>query len=201
MRYWLVMPAAGASRRFGGGTAKQHAAFAGRTVLDLALELFLDDERCATIALVLSSAALTDQSLQARLGAKVECVAGGERRCDSVWAGLLALRGRAGDDDWVLVHDAARPCLSAADLDRLLSRGAQHASGALLAAPVTDTLKRADSGMASELTVDRNSLWRALTPQMFRYALLCRALRAALDAGASPPMRPRPWNGRAVTRC
>ena len=83
-------------------------------------------------------------------------LAGGARRCDSVWAALSALGGRAAADDWVLVHDAARPCLSAEDLERLLQAGTAHAVGALLAAPVTDTLKRADENLNCECTVDRD---------------------------------------------
>jgi 2-C-methyl-D-erythritol 4-phosphate cytidylyltransferase len=184
-RYWLVMPAAGASRRFGGG-AKQHLALAGRTVLELALQLFSDDERCLGIALALTPEALSDASVRNRFAAKVAPILGGARRCDSVLAGLTALGGRAAAEDWVLVHDAARPCLSAGDLERLLQGGAAHPLGALLAAPVTDTLKRADGALGSECTVDRGPLWRALTPQMFRYAPLCAALRSALSAGREP---------------
>ena len=186
MRYWLVMPAAGASRRFGGEGVKQHAALAGRTVLECSLQLFVEDERCAGVALALAPAASADKALRARLAPKVVTMAGGTRRCDSVWAALSALAGRAAAQEWVLVHDAARPCLSAADLERLLQAGTNHAVGALLAAPVTDTLKRADEKLNCECTVNRESLWRALTPQMFRYGPLCAALRAAIDAGREP---------------
>ena len=184
-RYWLVMPAAGESRRFG-GTAKQHAALAGRTVLEVALQHFGDDPRCGGIALALPAAALHDSVLLRGLGAKVTPVLGGARRCDSVLAGLGALESRAAAADWVLVHDAARPCLSVADLNRLLSAGASHAAGALLAEAVTDTLKRADPASCSESTVSRDGLWRALTPQMFRYGPLCAALRAAIAGGKEP---------------
>jgi 2-C-methyl-D-erythritol 4-phosphate cytidylyltransferase len=180
------MPAAGASRRFGGGTAKQHAPMAGRTVVELALQLFSDDERCLGIALALSPAALADAALRRRFTPKVSAILGGVRRCDSVLAGLTVLSERAAAEDWVLVHDAARPCLSAGDLERLLQVGAAHPLGALLAAPVTDTLKRADGALGSECTVDRGPLWRALTPQMFRYGPLCAALHSAVTAGREP---------------
>jgi 2-C-methyl-D-erythritol 4-phosphate cytidylyltransferase len=179
------MPAAGESRRFG-GASKQHAALAGRTVLEVALQLFRDDARCRGIALALPAAALADPALLGRLGAKVTPIMGGARRCDSVLAGLAALDSRAAAQDWVLVHDAARPCLSEADLNQLLSAGAGHAVGALLASAVTDTLKRADAALGSEATVSRDGLWRALTPQMFRYGPLCEALRAAIAAGKEP---------------
>jgi 2-C-methyl-D-erythritol 4-phosphate cytidylyltransferase len=186
MRYWLVMPAAGASRRFGGAGPKQHLPLAGRTVLEVALELFANDARCTGIAVVLSAAALGDAAALARLPAKAVAVAGGAQRCESVHLGLEALAPHAADDDWVLVHDAARPCLSAGDLERLLAAGATQPGGALLAAPVTDTLKQADAAACCERTVERGALWRALTPQMFRFAALRAALRQARAAGRAP---------------
>jgi 2-C-methyl-D-erythritol 4-phosphate cytidylyltransferase len=186
MRYWLVMPAAGASRRFGGTGPKQHLRLAGRTVLELSLQLFAGDARCIGIAVALSAAALSDTAAVARLPAKAWAVAGGARRCDSVRLGLEALAARAAEDDWVLVHDAARPCLSAGDLERLLAAGASQAQGALLAAPVTDTLKQADGDGCCERTLERGALWRAQTPQMFRYAALRAALWQAHAAGRDP---------------
>jgi 2-C-methyl-D-erythritol 4-phosphate cytidylyltransferase len=185
-RYWLVMPAAGASRRFGEAQPKQHQTLAGSTVLELSLRLFSDDVRCLGIALALAAADLGDSRLRGRWPATLTPVRGGKRRCDSVLAGLEALSGRAQSQDWVLVHDAARPCLSARDLEELLRRGAAHPLGALLATPVTDTLKRADAALGSECTVDRAALWRAQTPQMFRYAPLREALQEALRAGREP---------------
>jgi 2-C-methyl-D-erythritol 4-phosphate cytidylyltransferase len=181
------MPAAGASRRFGRGGSKLSEPLAGRTVLEVALQVFSQDSRCRGVALALAPEALAAPELRARLDARVLPVAGGARRCDSVLAGLAALAGAgAGEQDWVLVHDAARPCLSAGDLDRLLDAGAAHPVGALLAEPVTDTIKRSDGGANDEGTVDRSRLWRALTPQMFRYGPLGRALRAATEAGREP---------------
>jgi 2-C-methyl-D-erythritol 4-phosphate cytidylyltransferase len=116
--------------------------------------------------------------------------AGGAQRCLSVRSALAALAAHAADDDWVLVHDAARPCLERADLERLIAALAAHPLGGLLAAPVADTLKRAESGPGAALqaaqTVDRTALWRALTPQMFRYRPLCAALDAAQAAGRFP---------------
>jgi 2-C-methyl-D-erythritol 4-phosphate cytidylyltransferase len=106
--------------------------------------------------------------------------------------GLEALQGRAASDDWVLVHDAARPCLSGADLHHLLTSLGSHRVGGILATPAADTLKRAaaaasaTSGPDIEQTVDRAGLWRALTPQMFRYQMLCEALDRALASGRLP---------------
>jgi 2-C-methyl-D-erythritol 4-phosphate cytidylyltransferase len=117
---------------------------------------------------------------------KVMTAVGGKERSDSVRNGLAALSGSAGPDDWVLVHDAARPCVLRQDVDRLLDRVHSHAVGGLLAAPAADTLKRADGDRQVAETVDRASLWRALTPQMFRYARLREALERAVAAGRSP---------------
>src|SRR5882724_1520494 len=122
---------------------------------------------------------------------KVMTAQGGSERSHSVRNGLAALSGRAAADDWVLVHDAARPCVPRQDVDRLLNRVQSHAVGGLLAAPAADTLKRASGDKSSANkevleTIDRSSLWRALTPQMFRYGRLCAALDRALGQGRSP---------------
>jgi 2-C-methyl-D-erythritol 4-phosphate cytidylyltransferase len=116
---------------------------------------------------------------------KVITAPGGNERSHSVRNGLAALSGRAAVGDWVLVHDAARPCVSRQDVDRLLDRVQSHPVGGLLAAPAADTLKRAGSDKEVLETVDRASLWRALTPQMFRYGRLCEALDRALREGRS----------------
>ena len=196
MRYWLVMPAAGSSQRFGGAQPKQFSPLAGSTVMELALRPFLEDPRCAGAVVVLAAEQLQQATADsnahagdhagAGAAARVLRVAGGARRCDSVQCGLAALESHAAADDWVLVHDAARPCLSPADLERLLEAGSGHPVGALLAEPVTDTIKRSDGGSNYEGTVDRSRLWRAQTPQMFRYGPLSRALRAAIGAGREP---------------
>jgi 2-C-methyl-D-erythritol 4-phosphate cytidylyltransferase len=111
---------------------------------------------------------------------------GGGERSQSVRNGLAALSGRAAADDWVLVHDAARPCVLRQDVDKLLDRLHLHAVGGLLAAPAADTLKRAAADREVSETVDRTGLWRALTPQMFRYGKLCDALDGALAEGRMP---------------
>jgi len=189
MRYWLVMPAAGTSQRFGGALAKQYVLLAGRSVLSRSLQIFLADERCAGGAVVLAAENLEEPEGGIPTGTRLLRVAGGARRCDSVLCGLESLAPRARADDWVLVHDAARPCLSRSDLDQLLAAGQRHPIGALLAARVDDTIKQAAPGTHApqcERTVDRELLWRALTPQMFRYAPLCVALRSAIDSGRAP---------------
>ena len=183
MKYWLVMPAAGIGRRFGAERPKQYAPLCGRTVIEWALALFLQDPRCAGAAVALAQ---DDPYWAAIAPPTVLVAAGGQERSHSVRNGLMALADRASPDDWVLVHDAARPCLPRADLDRLLAELADHPVGGLLATPAADTLKRADASREVEQTVDRAGLWRALTPQMFRYARLCEALDEAHAAGRIP---------------
>jgi 2-C-methyl-D-erythritol 4-phosphate cytidylyltransferase len=189
-QYWLVMPAAGSGTRFGGEIPKQHAPLAGSTVLQASLQLFLADSRCRGIVLAMAAGDEQRAALGATLAAqdsgRVQIVNGGAQRSESVLCGLQALSGRATDDDWVLVHDAVRPCLSRVDLDRLLSAGAASRCGALLAAPMADTVKHADGTLCSEETVPRERLWRALTPQMFRYRQLCTALMQARVAAREP---------------
>ena len=183
MHYWLVMPAAGIGRRFGGERPKQYAILRGRTVIEWALAPFLRDPRCAgaVVALVANDPYWRDIDPPG-----VTVAPGGAERSHSVRNGLAALRGRAAPEDWVLVHDAARPCLPAQDLDRLVLQLQDHPVGGLLAAPASDTLKRADASLQVVETADRASLWRALTPQMFRHGALCQALDRAHDAGRLP---------------
>src|SRR5579872_5247347 len=183
MRYWLVMPAAGIGRRFGTDRPKQYASLCGRTVIEWALALFLTDPRCAGAVVALAQ----DDPYWTAIALPTVIVApGGQERSHSVRNGLAALADRAKPDDWVLVHDAARPCLPRQDLDRLLSDLENHPVGGLLATPAADTLKRADASRDVQQTVDRAGLWRALTPQMFRYGRLCEALDRAHAAGRIP---------------
>jgi 2-C-methyl-D-erythritol 4-phosphate cytidylyltransferase len=200
MRYWLVMPAAGSGRRFASDGLKQYAPLDGRTVIEWALAPFLADARCAHIVVALAPDDAAWKPIAARLGAaagpsgdavqRITGVGGGAQRSHSVRLALAALEGLAGPDDWVLVHDAARPCLDAQDLECLLGRLGAHPLGGLLATPVADTLKRAQGGAGTgsgvAQTVDRSDLWRALTPQMFRYRRLCAALDQAHAAGRFP---------------
>lgn len=190
MHYWLVMPAAGAGRRFGADTPKQYAQLEGRTVIEWALAPFLRDARCARIVVALAAADEYWERLPLR--SRALTVVGGAERSASVRSALAGLAGEARPPDWVLVHDAVRPCLDAQDLERLLTRLAAHPVGGVLAVRVADTLKRAlpgsaaEEGCAIEATQERAGLWRALTPQMFRYGALCAALDQAHAAERSP---------------
>jgi len=195
MRYWLVMPAAGSGRRFrerdpasAADVPKQYAPLLGRTVIEWALAPFASDPRCVGVVVALAPDDRHWPAIAPRAGANKEVIVapGGSQRAHSVRGGLAALSARAAEADWVLVHDAARPCLSRSDLERLLTEGEGHPVGAVLAAPVADTLKACADDGGIERTVERAGLWRALTPQMFRYGALCAALDAAIGAGRSP---------------
>jgi 2-C-methyl-D-erythritol 4-phosphate cytidylyltransferase len=184
VRYWLVMPAAGQGQRFGGATPKQFERLGELTVMETALGVFLGDERCVGIAVATAPGA--PLPLTAATRSRLRIAAGGAQRCQSVLAGLEALAAEAGAEDWVLVHDAARPCLSRTDLDQLLAAGSQEPDGALLAEPVGDTVKQAGADGRCVGTVPRGELWRAQTPQMFRFGRLRQSLHAALAAGRMP---------------
>jgi 2-C-methyl-D-erythritol 4-phosphate cytidylyltransferase / 2-C-methyl-D-erythritol 2,4-cyclodiphosphate synthase len=188
LHYWLIMPAAGSGRRFGTQVPKQYAPLLGRTVIEWALAPFITDTRCVGVVVALAAEDPWWPQVAARLPDRIATVAGGSERSGSVLNGLRALGTRADASDWVLVHDAARPCLPPADLTKLLRELRDHETGGLLAAPGADTLKFVPSGGAAavERTVERAGLWRALTPQMFRFGALRAALEAAHAAGRAP---------------
>jgi 2-C-methyl-D-erythritol 4-phosphate cytidylyltransferase len=189
VRYFLVIPAAGSGRRFAASVPKQYAALGTATVIEHALAPFESDPDCTGIVVVVAIDDPLWPPIAARRTRLVEAAPGGAERVHSVRAGLAALAKHARDDDWVMVHDAARPCFTRADLALLKKALAAHEVGGLLAIPLADTLKRAANAAdppAVESTVDRAALWRAATPQVFRYGHLCRALDAALAAGRLP---------------
>jgi 2-C-methyl-D-erythritol 4-phosphate cytidylyltransferase len=187
MRYWLVVPAAGGGRRFGGDVPKQYSPLAGRSLIEWSLAPFLDDARCRGIVVALAADDRWFEKLPVSRHPRLTNVPGGTERSDSVRLALQALPAAdaASDTDWVLVHDAARPCVSAAEIDALLDVSPDDI-GAVLAVPVADTLKRADGQGHVSRTEDRAALWRALTPQMFRVGLLRAALAAASETGRVP---------------
>jgi 2-C-methyl-D-erythritol 4-phosphate cytidylyltransferase len=183
LHYRLVMPAAGSSRRFGQELPKQYMPVGGRTVIEWSLAPFLADSRCLGIVVAIAAADARFAALPVARAPKVQAVPGGLQRADSVLAGLESLR--TPDDEWVLVHDAARPCVSREEIESLLVTAGSDAVGGLLAVPLADTLKREAAGRAQE-TPSRESLWRALTPQMFRLGALRSALRQARAAQRVP---------------
>ena len=183
-RFWALIPAAGIGRRMGSDIPKQYLPLGGRTVLEHTLDALAWHPDISGLVLVLGSDDPRAATLPERVQGKPLLLAtGGAQRSDSVSSGLERLAGQADEQDWVLVHDAARPCLRREDLDRLIEAVRDHPVGGLLGVPVRDTMKRADSGGAVHKTVDREGLWHALTPQMFRLGALREALRTARARG------------------
>ena len=180
-KYHALIPAAGTGSRMGGGLPKQYLEIAGRPLLYHAARRLAAHPRIERVFVVLAP----DDDRFARFdwdrcGGKLEPLyCGGETRAASVFNGLLAVNDALDAADWVLVHDAARPCLGAAELERLIGEIGDDATGGLLAIPLADTLKRASCEGRVLRTEPRENLWRAQTPQMFRYRLLVEALRAS----------------------
>lgn len=177
-RHYAIVPAAGSGSRFGATMPKQYLTLAARPLIYHTLSALCRCDFIDRVWVVLSPGDdFWPRHDWRGLGAKLETVfCGGDTRAQSVANGLAAAETAAADDDWVLVHDAARPCVSAAMLQRLRDELAGDPVGGLLAAPVADTLKRADAGGRVATTLPRDGLWQAQTPQMFRYGLLRRAL-------------------------
>jgi 2-C-methyl-D-erythritol 4-phosphate cytidylyltransferase len=183
-RLWCVVPAAGRGARFGAQRPKQYVALAGKPLLQWTLERLAACERIGGLVVALAADDAHWPGLRELAGKPVLTTVGADERSGSVLAGLRALPASVGDGDYVLVHDAARPCVRGDDIARLIDRGVA-AGGALLAAPLRDTLKRADAQARVAATESREARWRALTPQLFRRAELMDALeRAARDGVA-----------------
>lgn len=181
---WAVIPAAGSGSRMGAGLPKQYLELNGRTLLQHTLQRVLSYTRVKGLVLVVAANDRRWVDIVARLADdRLETVTGGTERFQSVLNGLRALRSRAQSDDWVMVHDAARPCVRHSDLDRLFMAIEGEPAGGLLGMRVRDTMKRSADDQHVTATVDREGLWHALTPQVFRYRLLLDALeQTARDA-------------------
>lgn len=213
-RFWAIVPAAGVGARMQASCPKQYLPLEGKTVLEHTLSK-LAVPPVEAIYLALSDG---DEYVQGialdQFSVPVVRVAGGEERGDSVLSGLLALQEVATADDWVLVHDAARPGLSEVALQRLINALVADDVGGLLAMPITDTLKHANQEEHSttvSTTVDRNHYWAAQTPQMFRYGVLLQAMQhcqthrlvvtdeaSAVEQWQDPPLQPQLIEGEAA---
>lgn len=204
-RYYAIVPAAGSGARFGAELPKQYLPVLGRPLIYHTLAVL-----CANPAIERVWVALSPNDPYwgkydwSELGYKLETLAcGGATRAESVTNALQAAAMVAREDDWILVHDAARPCLNRNMLDRLMGELKDDPVGGLLAVPVADTLKRADMTQRVEATVPREQLWQAQTPQMFRYGLLQEALSRCAEvtdeAGAVEAMGHQPRLVRGET--
>lgn len=179
-RYFAIVPAAGLGARFGAGRPKQYQSLAGRPLLEHAVRPLGEHAslQAVFVALAPSDTCFGECRFEQARAPVLPLYCGGPTRAATVFNALVAIRGRVEPDDWVLVHDAARPCLARSELDALLREVGSDAIGGLLALAVTDTLKQSD-GQRVLGTVARAGLWRAATPQMFRYELLVEALHRA----------------------
>jgi len=180
-RFFGLVPAAGSGSRFGTDVLKQYSPLAGKPMLHHSIERLLAAPEVEIVFVVLAPGDTEfrrhDWSAFGNRLAPLYC--GGASRRDSVLNGIIAAASLVDPNDWMLVHDAARPCLGKAELRRLMDAAGRDEVGGILAVPVADTLKRADDGHRIVATEPRDGLWRAQTPQMFRHSMLLRALREA----------------------
>ncbi|RFA28260.1 2-C-methyl-D-erythritol 4-phosphate cytidylyltransferase [Alkalilimnicola ehrlichii] len=181
-RIWAVLPAAGVGRRMGAELPKQYLPLLGEPVICRTLSCLLGHSAVYGGVIALAEDDLHWATLQYQNVKPLHRVTGGAERRDSVMSALRFLLAEADDSDWVMVHDAVRPCVTERELDRLVARATAHAAGGLLAMPVRDTLKREGSQGTVAATTDREGLWHALTPQLFPLRLLYEALLAVIDA-------------------
>ncbi len=198
--FWAVIPAAGVGARMAADRPKQYLQLGGQTILEHSLDCFLDHPMLKGVVVSIAEQDPYWPGLRCANDPLIQRAPGGRERADSVLNALLLLHAQgASDDDWVLVHDAARPNLARSDLDKLLSALAEDPVGGLLAVPARDTLKRADGEGRVTATVDRSTVWQAYTPQMFRLGMLHRALAECLvsDVAVTDESSAIEWAGYA----
>ena len=190
-KLFALIPAAGSGARMGANLPKQYLQVAGRPLLYHALSSLCGHPAIERVFVVLAQGdeRFARGDWQPFSGKLEPLYCGGDTRAASVFNGLLAARDEINADDWVLVHDAVRPCLPANALERLIATLRDEQTGGLLALPLVDTLKRADADAYVMQTEARENLWQAQTPQMFRYRLLLEALRAIDPAAATDEAR------------
>ena len=179
INFWAVVPAAGVGKRMNADRPKQYLELAGKTVIEHTLLRLLSAEVFTAVAVAISEEDPYWPDLDVSAHKKIITAAGGKERADSVLSALKAIRAVASDDDWVLVHDAARPCITTIDIHHLIDSLKTDEIGGILALSSHDTLKSVQGDSIIVGTLDRSHIWRALTPQMFRYGLLKNALEAA----------------------
>lgn len=179
-KIWVVIPAAGVGKRMGSDTPKQYLKLNSKTIIEQTLAVFDIHDSVSEVVVSISEGDEYWSALNIELSKPLHIVEGGNERCDSVLNGLKFLQNKADNDDWVLVHDAARPCLRQDDITLLIDKLKNHDVGGILAVPVRDTMKRSFDNNTIKETVERENLWHALTPQMFRFSMLKSALESAL---------------------
>lgn len=189
MRFWALVPASGIGSRMQADRPKQYLPLGSKTILETTLERLLSHELIEGLVLVLAAHDDYWPTLEFHSSKPLLIAPGGAERANSVLSGLECLQQHSLSQGWpleqvqVLIHDAVRPCIRHEDLSRLMQLGQSHVGGALLAQPVTDTLKQANAEQQSQTTVPRAGLWRAQTPQMFGLQSIQQALHHALEQG------------------
>lgn len=182
---WVVIPAAGSGKRMQLDLPKQYLKINNKAVIEHTLECFLNHKNISGIVVALDGDDFYWKGINLKQSSTpIYTVEGGIERVDSVKQALDYLRmvEQVSDDNWVMVHDAARPCLTANDLDALLMLREGESIGGLLASPVRDTMKRSETGRnIVKKTESRENLWHALTPQMFRLGMLNSAIEYCLE--------------------
>ncbi len=184
-KFWGVMPAAGVGSRMGLDFPKQYLRVNDKAIIEHSIDRLLDDTNIERLIVCISPSDTYFAELRLT-NSRMQSTLGGATRADSVLNGLTALHDLAEADDWVLVHDAARPCLEPAMLRNFIAEVQGDDVGGILAQPSKDTLKMASSEALeprSQTTLDRTQIWQAQTPQMFRYGLLVKALGHCLSSG------------------
>lgn len=178
-----IVPAAGVGSRMNADRPKQYLPLLEKTVLEYTVETLLALPSINQVIIAVSDDDPYFSTLSLSTDPRVIRVAGGKERADSVLNSLkYAVNNQMAQ--WALVHDAARPCVDPNDIENLIGKALNHSVGAILASPVRDTMKRSDAGQLIHHTVDRDKLWHALTPQLFKIMPLKQALESAMDNGA-----------------
>lgn len=180
-RYWVVIPAAGVGKRMGVDKPKQYIPVNDKTILEHTINCFINRDEIEAVVVAISKADEYWPDLAISKHEKIITAPGGDERYQSVFNGLQGLKNKADDNDWVLVHDAARPCLNQSAIDRLMIELRTHDVGGILAMPCRDTMKRANESSEIVDTVERESLWHAQTPQMFKFGKLFTAIEKIVN--------------------
>ena len=179
--FTVVVPAAGVGKRMRSSCPKQYLTIASKTILEHTVQRLLSHDAIAHVIIALGANDEYFPSTSLANNKDITCVVGGKERVDSVLAGLSL--PFVAKQEWVLVHDAARPCVRHQDVTRLISYCLENDHGGLLAAPVRDTMKQATNDQIVAATLDRSQMWHALTPQMYKTVQLTTAITSALTTG------------------
>lgn len=182
--FWLVVPAAGVGSRMGADRPKQYLELAGKTILELTISRLLELPIWRGVMVAIDDQDYYWDQLPLAANPHITRVSGGKERADSVLNALNSLQAVAAPDDWVVVHDAARPCVKVESIERLLAN-IDNTVGGLLAVPAADTLKAVDGNQQVSMTLDRRGIWQAQTPQVFRFGVLHFALAKGLQENAN----------------